>query len=191
MLFTRSHTDHLSLIHYPSVLSSLLHRLKGLYNGAFQIKMGFSHWYCTHTHTHTHTRLPGRWRNPVVELVQTGQAILCFVVTCNLLCFHIHHISYIAQKTQTRTFKGCRRYSIWVKRLHGWQRFVIACVSHIKRVRGLFGLSTTPILLPAVVLRGRSHIYTHTCTLSGKLKQGCNKSFNWYRKWSTTYFIIR
>lgn len=115
-------TDHPSLICYPSVLSSRPHRLRGLYNGAFQIKMGFSHWYCTHSHT----QLPGRWRNPVVDLVQTGQAILCFVVTCNVLCFHIHHISYNALKTQTRTFKGCRRYSIWVKRLHGWQRFVIA-----------------------------------------------------------------
>lgn len=99
MLFTRWHTDHLSLIRYPSVLSSLPHRLKGLYNGAFQIKMGFSHWYCTHSHT----RLPGRWRNPVIELVQTGQAILCFIATCNLLCFHIHHISYIAQKTHAHS----------------------------------------------------------------------------------------
>lgn len=34
---------------------------------------------------------------------------------------------------------------------------VCHCVSHIKRVQCLFGLSTTPILLPAAVLRGRSH----------------------------------
>lgn len=67
-------------------------------------------------------------------------------------------------------------------------------VSHIKRVQCLFGLSTTPILLPAAVLRGRSHpggclarIHSHLHTIR-KAQTGLQQFIQLIKKMSNNIF---